>query len=96
MTKVAIIPIFKIKEGQEQAFLERVRQQRDDAMEKEPGCLHFDILYTDDPRELVLYEIYADAAALEMHRTYPHYHDFRATVEPMLESRTVQELEIDG
>ena len=96
MTKVAIIPIFKIKEGKEKGTPRSFKQKRDDALEKEPGCLHFDILYTDDPSELVLYEIYVDAAALETHRTYPHYHDFRATVEPMLESRTVQELEIDG
>lgn len=86
MTKIAILPIFHIKEGHVDAFLTRIRQQRDDALsDKEPGCLHFDILLGDDPNVITLYEIYADMAAREKHRTYPHYADFKATTEPMVE-----------
>lgn len=95
MSKVAILPVFKIKPGHEQAFLDRVRQQGNDAREKEPGCLQFDILHTGNAGELAIYEVYEDPAALEKHRTYPHYHDFRATVDPMLESRVLNEYKLD-
>ena len=73
-----------------------MRQQQADCLEKEPGCLHFDILHTENPRQVVLYEIYTDAAALETHRTYPHYADFKAVTEPMVESLVIHRYTLDG
>lgn len=87
MSKVAIIPIFTIHTDQREAFLKRVQQQRDDCLTNEPGCLYFDILTDADGGDrITLYEVYADAAALEKHRTYPHYKSFKSDTEPMVQS----------
>lgn len=96
MTKVAILPVFTLKPGQRDAFLTRVRQQRDDCLEKEPGCLHFDVLHEDGVDTVSLYEIYVDAEALQKHRTYPHYADFKATTDPMVEVLTIHRYTLDG
>jgi len=96
MSKVAIFPVFTIKEGQFDAFLKRVRQQQADCLQKEPGCLHFDILHTGTANEVALYEVYTDAEALTTHRTYPHYADFRATTEPLVENLSIHNYTLDG
>lgn len=96
MPKIAILPIFHVKEGHADAFLARIRQQRADALsDKEPGCLHFDILRGEDPNVFTLYEIYADMAAREKHRTYPHYADFKAVTEPMVEKIEITTFEME-
>lgn len=87
MSKVAIAPVFKIHKEHYDAFLERTRQQQSDCLEKEPGCLYFDILV--DPQDgetVMLYEVYSDQAALDKHRTYPHLLSYRADTEPMIKS----------
>jgi quinol monooxygenase YgiN len=47
------------------------------ASRKEPGCVtyipHF---VEDDPTTLLIYEQYADEAALEYHRGTPHFHQY--------------------
>ncbi|XWN33914.1 MAG: antibiotic biosynthesis monooxygenase [Devosia sp.] len=86
MTKVAIFPVFTIREGHLEDFLSRVREQRDDCLSKEPGCLHFDILQSENANEVALYEIYTDAEALVTHRTYDHYARFKAATDPWVES----------
>lgn len=87
MAKVCLVPRFRIRHGFFDAFLERVRQQRDDCLEKEPGCLHFDVLVTSDcPDEILLYEIYENLDAISDHRNYPHYKAFKKDTETMVES----------
>ena len=90
MPKVAIVPVFTIKDGHVEAFHARILQQREDARTREPGCLHFDVtINAEKPNEFVLYEIYADEEALATHRTYPHYADFKETTAPMVESFSI-------
>jgi quinol monooxygenase YgiN len=86
MSKVAIVPVFKIHADHYAAFIKRICQQRDDCLGTEPGCLHFDVLEAGDGETVMLYEVYTDEAALEAHRTYPHYADYKATTEPMVRS----------
>ena len=55
-------------------------------MRDEPGCFRFDILQNqEDPNRFHLYEVYADAAALDAHREAPHYKKWRSTVESMFD-----------
>jgi quinol monooxygenase YgiN len=96
MSKVAIIPVFKVHTNQYEAFLKRARQQRDDCLTKEPGCFYFDVLTHGDGETVTLYEVYSDAAALEKHRTYPHYHSFKADTGPMVRTVEIQTLSVDG
>ena len=54
----------------------------------EPGCLVFRP-HQDrkDPTRFLLYEVYADEAALEVHRESPHYKQFRRDVEDWVVGR---------
>jgi len=47
------------------------------------------VLEAGDGETVMLYEVYADEAALEKHRTYPHYADYKAATEPMVRSLDV-------
>jgi quinol monooxygenase YgiN len=91
MSRPTLVPRFTIREGQFDAFLKRVKQQRDDCLEHEPGCLHFDVLVAEDrPNQVLLYEIYRDADAIAEHRTYPHYKSFKEDTADMVEALDLQ------
>src|SRR3712207_4513829 len=48
----------------------------------EPGCLRFNVLQDlQDENVYYFYEVYKDEAALEAHRTMPHYQTWRAVAD---------------
>lgn len=91
MAQQAVIPVFEVKADQVAAFLARVATHRDNCLRLEPGCVTFEILVDDDqPGRVMLYEIYADEAALAAHRASEHLQAFRADIAPMIESRDLR------
>jgi (4S)-4-hydroxy-5-phosphonooxypentane-2,3-dione isomerase len=55
-------------------FLEAIAEQAAASLEREPGCLRFDVCsVVEDENRFVLYEIYADAAAYEAHGQTEHF-----------------------
>ena len=55
-------------------FLEAIAEQAAASLEREPGCLRFDICaVADDENRFILYEIYADAASYEAHGQTEHF-----------------------
>jgi quinol monooxygenase YgiN len=47
------------------------------ASRQEPGCVHYIAhLVEGDPSTVLIYEQYADEAALERHRNTPHFRQF--------------------
>jgi quinol monooxygenase YgiN len=50
---------------------------------KEPGCLRFDVLRSQEsPNEFFFYELYKNAEAIDYHKAQPHYNlwaDFKAS-----------------
>ena len=56
---------------------------------KEPGCLMYQVhKHKTDPRRFFIYEQYKDDAALEAHRTSPHFLQFAKKDLPKLGART--------
>ena len=52
---------------------------------QEPNNHRFDVLQqSDDPTQFVLYEVYADDAALEEHKQTAHYARWKSAVEPWM------------
>jgi (4S)-4-hydroxy-5-phosphonooxypentane-2,3-dione isomerase len=52
------------------------------AVEKEPGCVRFDVLQSDqDPTQVTLYEVYRDDAAFQAHLQSAHFKEWAATVQ---------------
>ena len=51
----------------------------------EPGVLRFDVIQdNDDPRHVVLVEVYRDADAASAHKQEPHYATWRDAVAEMM------------
>ncbi len=91
MSKVALVPKFEIKPGKMDEFMAIILEQAKNSVEKEPGCLHFDVLRRDEePGKVLLYEIYTDAAAVKAHREYPHYVEFRKAIADLIVGSVVE------
>ncbi len=78
-------------------FLDAITSNAASTFRDEPGCLRFDVCRSRaDPHHFVFYEIYQDEAALEAHRTAPHFARWREavarTVVPGSQVNTVTDL----
>ena len=60
----------------------------------ESGCRRFDILVgSQEPQRFVLYEIYDDETAFELHLRSQHYQIFAEAIEGEIEERSIRRLE---
>ncbi len=78
---IAIFVSIRVKPGLRDQFVEATLGDAIGSVRDEPGCFRFDVLTDDSDPDLVhLYEVYADQAAIEVHRTMPHYTEWSARV----------------
>ncbi|MCX7139330.1 MAG: putative quinol monooxygenase [Proteobacteria bacterium] len=60
-------------------FKWRLEQHAQITLDAESGCHRFDVYQSsENPALFFLFEVYADQAALDLHRASPHYLKFRA------------------
>lgn len=97
MSKVALVVEFIPKEGCMDAFLE-VLTPHAAASREEPGTLRFDVLITREENMVMLYELYADQAALDFHAGTERLAQFRKTGGDLLGHRkvTICDMKDDG
>lgn len=92
MTKVALMGILSIHPAQLDAFLTEMTDHKAKTLESEPGCLQFEFhADVDDPNRILLYEVYADAAAIAAHRENPQWVKYRAATADMVAERNVSQ-----
>jgi quinol monooxygenase YgiN len=85
MARFAIVATFEIAEGQMDAFLPLLAAHRDRCLQEELGTLRFDILRPkNEANSVMLYEVYADDAAFEVHWKGPHVARMRAETTGMV------------
>jgi quinol monooxygenase YgiN len=90
---LAIIVDFEALPGKGEEVRDVLQTQARNALEKEPGCRHFDVCSDpDDPQKFFLYELYDDQVAIEAHGQYDHYATFRERIDPLLKSRNRREM----
>ena len=78
----SIIVSIRIKPGYIDKFIEATLDDAKGSVTTEPGCYRFDVLRDESNSNLIhLYEVYLDRAAIEIHRTMPHYLKWRSIVE---------------
>ncbi len=66
------------QEGEREAIAEMLRQLTP-ASHQEPGCINYIAHFVEaEPLTVLIYEQYADAAALEYHRNSPHFLQYAA------------------
>ena len=72
----------RIKPDQRKRFLEAIEIDALGSERDEPGCYRFNVLQDEqDPNVYYFFEVYKDQAALEAHRTMPHYATWRAAAD---------------
>ncbi len=85
---IVLVATYVAREGEgeaiEAALREMIRHTR-----QEPGCLTYTVQRsTEDPRKYLLYEQYADQAALDAHSNADHFQKYvLGEIRPRLESR---------
>ncbi len=86
---VCVAVTYLVKEGTLEQAISLLRELAE-ASRNEPGCqLYLVHQSTDNPRQLFLYEQYDDQAALDAHRSTPHFERLGSNgVFPLLESRS--------
>ncbi len=84
----ALFVDFKIKPGRLKEFRRMVDENASMSLQKEPGCLRFDVL---EPRSednrVLLYEIYTCEEAFELHLQSEHYRAFADASEGLCVSK---------
>ena len=65
---------FRLKAGTFDRFRKLIVENARASVRDEPGCRQFDVVIpSGDAHRVVLYEIYDDAAAFEVHKKTPHF-----------------------
>ena len=84
MSKIAIVGQMTAKPGQFEAYLGHMTEHAR-ASRKEPGCIRFDVVV---PRKientLMIYEIWADKAALDVHAATERIKAYRVATEGLV------------
>ena len=74
----------RVKPEQRERFLKAIETDALGSERDEPGCYRFNVLQDEqDPDVYYFYEVYRDQAALEQHRTMPHYATWRAAADTL-------------
>ena len=85
MAKFVIVATLEIAQGQMDAFLPLLIAHRDRCLKDEPGTLRFDVLRPrNEENSVLLYEVYADDAAFQVHWNGPHVARMRAETTGMV------------
>ena len=79
---IAIWVKVRIKLDMREKFLKAIEADALGSERDEPGCLRFNVLQDEkDANVYYFFEVYKDQAALEAHRTMPHYATWRAAAD---------------
>ena len=79
-----------IAEARLEEFLQIVRAHGANSQQIESGCLQFEVLVPQEPSaHVILFEVYADDAALELHWGSEHMAEYRKQIEGMIVHHTV-------
>jgi len=93
MSEYVISVDFEIKDGMLDQALPLVIQNATNSVKNEPGCLQFDVVQDNaNPNHLMLFEVYKDEAAFQVHAKQPYVADFLAKARPMFVKTTMTKL----
>lgn len=93
MPEMTIIVEFETLEGAEPEFVRIISDHASRTLNEETGCLRFDVIKPlgEDgqplPNKVMVNELYADQAAVDVHNANPRMVPLRAATGPLLKSR---------
>jgi quinol monooxygenase YgiN len=78
---ISLTVSLQVVPGHLDEFVAAIRTNAERSFTDEPGCLYFDVSQDQaDDHHFMLYEVYADGAAVEAHRAAPHFKVWREAV----------------
>lgn len=90
MAKVALVVNFNVKPECMDDFLAIIRPHARDTLAEEDGCVQFDVMTAaEGAPNVILYEVYADQAAYDLHRSSERLQRTRAAYQRLIEDRTL-------
>ena len=93
MRPLVVLVEFLVTPNFVKRFGELIAANAQASLERESGCRRFDVLVDPkEPRRFVLYEIYDDNNAFDLHLRSAHYRSFAEAIEGEIEERSVRRL----
>ena len=90
-----IVVDFRVRPGQMAAFRTLIDENARASVRDEEGCSRFDVCADrKDPNRILLYEIYDDRAAFDVHLKTPHFAVFNEKSAPLVADKTVSECDL--
>ncbi len=92
----AITAEFRLKPDMLNAFMPVMLLQAEKSLSNEPQCLVFDVCVeqTDSDDVVLLYEVYENEAAFDLHLETPHFLAFSETISELVAARTIRRFDI--
>jgi len=82
-----LVVSLRVKPNKDEQFLAAIQANAAASRRDEPGCRRFDVLRDNaDPQHYLLYEMYDDEAAFQVHRNTPHFAVWRQAAAECLEA----------
>jgi autoinducer 2-degrading protein len=95
MGAYVIVVDFRINDGAKSEFRRLMDANAKDSCRHEAGCRRFDVLeFPEQDDRILLYEIYDDRAAFDVHVKSPHYLSFNKASAPLVREKKVLACEL--
>ena len=90
-TAFAVTVVFELVDGAFASFHRLVSENAAQSVASEAGCLRFDVLTPEGGGEgdVLLYEIYVDRAAFDVHLATAHFKTFDAATRDLVRQKTI-------
>lgn len=96
MSGFVIIVEFRLKPGTFESFRRLIAENARASVRDEPGCRRFDVVVPERSSDLVvLYEIYDDRAAFEVHLKTPHFAAFDKASRDLVVDKDVRQYRLE-
>jgi autoinducer 2-degrading protein len=83
---IALFVALDVRPALRERLLAAITAQGAASLEREPGCLRFDVCVdSDNANRVLLYEVYKDEAAFDAHGKTPHFAVWRAAADECVE-----------
>jgi len=90
MSGFVVMVDFRLRPGAQADFRALMDENARASVREEPGCRRFDVVEPrGEPGRILLYEIYDDEAAFEMHCGTAHFARFDVESAPLVETKMV-------
>lgn len=97
VTRFAILVTIKLHPGKAEEFKPHILANAQAAVRDEPDCHLFHVMQSEDDADtFFFYEIYTDAASLDVHREQPHFKKFYEDANHMVADRTIQRVTVQN